>query len=286
MSLIAIAMVLSSAVVHALWNMLGKRSGDALAFFWAISLAALVIYAVPFAVVARQVSWEWDWLRFALLSGAIHTGYFALLAAAYARSDLSFAYPIARGTGLLLVPVLAVPVFGERPTVAAWTGIALVAAGILGLHAHLFLAMWNRGKVRQLLSVPAFLTGLTIACYTLNDTAGVHRANPIVYLYVVYAISTAALTPYVLWTRRAAVRQALRDRGPLLIGGAGSYGTYLVVLAATRLAPVSYVAPMRETSIVIGAILGARLLGEPLGAARLLSCLVVVGGVITIALGG
>jgi drug/metabolite transporter (DMT)-like permease len=286
MSLVAIAMVLGSAVVHALWNMLAKRSGDALAFFWAISVTALVVYAVPFAVAAQRTPWEWDWLRFALASGAIHTGYFALLAAAYARSNLSFAYPIARGTGLLLVPILAVPVFGERPTAAAWAGIALVAAGILGLHAHVLRALWNRGKVRQLLSVPAFLTGLTIALYTLNDTAGVHRANPIVYLYVVYAIATAALTPYVLWSRRAAVRQSLGDRGPLLIGGAGSYGTYLVVLAATRLAPVSYVAPMRETSIVIGAVLGARMLGEPLGVARLLSCLVVVAGVITIALGG
>ena len=286
MDLVAIVMVLSAAVIHALWNALAKRSNDVLAYLWAISVAALAIYAIPFAVLAAREDFRWDWLRFALASGAIHVGYFSLLARAYERSDLSFAYPIARGTGLTLVPILAVPIFGERPTAVAWAGIALVASGILWLHRPILVAALNRGDVRSLISIPAFLTGITIAVYSLNDTAGVRRANPIVYLYLVYAVNALLLTPFLLKARPVAARGALRISRPLLIGAAGSFGTYMIVLAATRLAPVSYVVPMRETSIVIGAILGARLLGESLGWTRISACILVVLGVMAIGIGG
>jgi len=286
MDLVAIAMVLSAAVLHALWNALAKRSDDVLAYFFSILAAALVIYAVPFAILAHDETFEWNWLRFAVASGLIHTAYFSLLAYAYERTDLSFAYPVARGTGLTLVPLLAVPIFGDRPTVVAWLGIALVVAGILWLHRPLFVAAVNRGNARGLISIPALLTGVTIAAYSLNDAAGVRRVNPIVYLYMVYAINLVLLAPYLVRNRRAAVRNAMRISTPLLVGGAGSFGTYMVVLAATRLAPVSYVVPMRETSIVIGAILGARLLHESLGWTRLGACVLVACGVIAIAVGG
>jgi drug/metabolite transporter (DMT)-like permease len=286
MDLVAIVMVLSAAVVHALWNALAKQSDDILAYLWSICVAALVIYAIPFAVLATREELEWDWLRFALLSGLLHVGYFTLLARAYQTADLSFAYPIARGTGLTLVPILAVPIFDERPTLAAWLGIALVCAGILGLHRPILIAALNRGNVRGLISIPAFLTGLTIAAYSLNDAAGVHRANPVVYLYIVYAICSALLAPYLLRRRPEAARRALRLSMPLIVGGAGSFGTYFIVLAATRLAPVSYVVPMRETSIVIGAILGARMLGESLGWTRISACILVVLGVVAIGAGG
>jgi drug/metabolite transporter (DMT)-like permease len=286
MSLVAISMVLSAAVIHAVWNTLAKRSEDAIAFMWAIAVAGLVIYLIPFLILAPRETWELDWLRFAVTSGVIHVFYSALLGIAYTRSDLSFAYPIARGTGLMLVPILAVPVFGDRPTLVAWGGIGLVVCGILWLHRPVFQAMASRGEVRDLFSVPAFLTGLTIAVYSINDTAGVHRANPIVYLFVVFFVESVILTPYILKRRLAAARATLKNRVPLIVGGAGSFGTYMIVLAATRLAPVSYVVPMRETSIVIGAILGAKMLGESLGANRLGACVLVVAGVIAIGVGG
>lgn len=286
MDLVAIAMVLGAAVLHAVWNLLAKRSDDVLAFLWVITVAPLVIYAIPFGFLAVREPWEWDWIRFAIASAIIHAGYFSFLALAYERSDLSLAYPVARGTGLMLVPILAVPVFGDRPTAVAWIGIGLVASAILWLHLPVFTAVLNRGDALKLLSVPAFATGLTIAMYSLVDTAGVHRANPIVYLYVVYAVNALMMGPFVLRTRAAHVRRTFNQPRALLVGGAGSFGTYMIVLAATRLAPVSYVVPMRETSVVIGALLASRILGEPLGSARLTACVLVVAGVIAIGVGG
>lgn len=286
MSLVAIAMVLSAAVLHAVWNLFAKRSSDPLAFIWSISAAALVIYLIPAALLLWRHGVGWDWLRFALISGLLHVAYYALLGLAYARTDLSFAYPVARGTGLMLVPILAVPVFDDRPTAVAWFGILLVVAGMLWLHRPVFAAVLARSGARDLISVPALLTGLTIAAYSINDTAGVHRGNAIVYVYTAELISVGLMAPYVLRRRLPSIRATVADRRPLLIGGVGSAGTYMIVLAATRLAPVSYVVPMRETSIVIGAVLGARLLGEALGGSRLLACGLVVAGVMAIGIGG
>lgn len=286
MDLVAIVMVLSAAVIHAVWNLLAKRSDDPLAYFCAIAIVALLVYAAPFLYLMRDVPIEWDWFRFALASGGLHAVYFVLLAMAYERADLSFAYPIARGTGIVLVPLLAVPVFGDHPTVVAWMGIGLVVAGLLWLHRPLFAAALDRGDARGLFSWPALLTGCTIATYSLNDTAGVARAQPIVYLYYVYVLTVVGIGPYVLWRKRAALGRAFANRRPLIVGGIGSFGTYMIVLAATRLAPVSYVVPMRETSIVIGSVLAARLLNESLGATRLTACCLVVAGVIAIGVGG
>jgi drug/metabolite transporter (DMT)-like permease len=286
MRLVAIAMVHTAAVLHAVWNTVAPRCDDPLAFLWSISATATVIYLLPAAYLLRDQSVRWDWLRFAIVSGFLHVLYYSLLGLAYARSDLSLAYPIARGTGLLLVPILAVPVFDSHPTPVAWLGIALVASGILWLHRPLFAAMLARGDLGGLVSIPALLTGMTIATYSINDTAGVHRANPVVYVYLVEVLSVVLMAPYLLTRRWDAVRQTARDRLPLLIGGLGSCGTYMIVLAATRLAPVAYVVPMRETSIVIGAILGARVLGESLGDSRLKACALVVAGVLAIGIGG
>lgn len=286
MSLVAIAMVLGAAVLHAVWNLFAKRSSDPTTFLWAISAAALGIYLVPAAVLLRGQPVEWDWLRFALISGVLHVAYYALLGLAYAKTDLSFAYPVARGTGLMLVPLLAVPVFGDRPTAVAWLGILLVVAGMLWLHGPVFAAVLARGEVAGLVSVPALLTGLVIATYSINDTAGVHRGNAIVYVYTAELVAVALMAPYILRRRWPAVKTVVAARRPLLVGGVGSAGTYMIVLAATRLAPVSYVVPMRETSIVIGAVLGARLLGEPLGRTRLVACGLVVAGVMAIGIGG
>ena len=138
---------------------------------------------------------------------------------------------------------IALPSGGDRPTAVAWAGIALVVAGLVWLHRPLFAAVLARGNARDLLSVPALLTGLTIAAYSLNDAAGVARAHPIVYLYCVYLVTIGMLTPYVLARRRSGAALAFAGRTSVLVGGIGSFSTYMIVLAATRIAPVSYVVP-------------------------------------------
>src|SRR5262249_56575943 len=105
MSLVAIALVLLAAALHAGWNALAKRRPDVLTFFWALTVTALVLYAVPFAIFARRHPPSWDGVPFLVASSLAEVAYAIFLARAYARSDLSLAYPVARGTGVLLVPL-------------------------------------------------------------------------------------------------------------------------------------------------------------------------------------
>jgi drug/metabolite transporter (DMT)-like permease len=138
----------------------------------------------------------------------------------------------------------------------------------------------------RVLTGPATLTGVTIAAYSLNDSAGVDRLSPLVYLYLTFVLMVLPLAPVVLLRHREGVRQALAGRRSMAVAGAGVFGTYGLVLLAMRLAPVSYVVPMRELSIVVGALIGWRVLGELLSRERFAACLLVAGGVIAIGLGG
>lgn len=284
---LALALVICSAAIHAGWNTLTKRSHDPLAFLWCMTAASLVVYAVPVAIVVVRHPPPRDGLPFLAATIALHIAYFSLLARAYQQADLSLAYPVARGTALALVPLLSVPLFGDRPTPAAWAGIALIVLGILWLHAPALRALRRRTGLAGVFSGWAFLTGLTITGYSLVDAGGVQRVLPPVYLFILFAGNTIVMAPYVLRRHRPAVRRELRcHRWSVVAAGAGSFGTYLIVLTAFRLAPVAYVVPVRELGVVFGALLGTRLLKEPFGTMRIAACVLVVVGVAAIGAGG
>lgn len=286
MSFLAFALILIAAVIHAGWNALAKRRPDVLAFFWGLTVSALVIYAVPFAILVRRHPPSWDGAPFLIASSLAEVAYGICLSRAYARTDLSLAYPVARGTGVLLVPLAALPIFGDRPTVVAWCGIALIVLGVLWLHLPAFRRAVARKGTSGVVSVPALLTGIAIATYSLLDSAGVQRIHPFVYLYLKISLIAVWLAPFMLTQRRDALAVERRQLWPVLVGGIAVYGTYCIILAVYRLAPVSYVVPMREVSIVFGALLGVYLLGESFGRSRIAACAVVAAGVIAIGVGG
>jgi multidrug transporter EmrE-like cation transporter len=286
MTMAAFGLVLLAAAVHAGWNALAKQRQDILAFFWGLTLAALVIYAPLFAVIVRREPPSMTVLPYLIASSLAEVAYYACLARAYQASDLSLVYPVARGTGVLLVPLLSIVILGERPSPAAGAGIGMVFGGILWLHVPALRATWRRRPLGSVISPPALLTGLAIATYSLIDGAGVQHAHPVVYLYLAFVLIVVWLGPYVLRYRRQALVREWHERWPVLAGGAAVFGTYALILAAFRLAPVAYVVLMREISIVFGAWLGVRLLGEPFGGTRLAACCVVAAGVITIGIGG
>jgi drug/metabolite transporter (DMT)-like permease len=286
---IAVGLVLLSAVFHATWNLLAKRSANPLAFFWAFSLVGLALYALPAGVAFARHGLPGEGVPFVLVSGTLEAGYFVSLAAAYKYGALSLTYPVARGTGVLLVPLLAIPIFAERPTLVAWAGIGLILTGLMTINV-----LGARGRVAEELEhgrrglVFAVLTGLVISSYSLVDKAGVARVHPLVYLYGIFIIEFLWVTPYVLARHRGAVWHELRaNRHAVLIGGVLNLGTYLIVLAALRVGGnVGYVVPLRETGIVFATLFGVFLLKEHIGRVRIAGCGLVAAGVLAIALGG
>lgn len=288
MGIVAIGLVLVSAFFHASWNVLAKRSSDPLAFMFAFNLVSLVVFALPAGVMLARHPIPAEGVPFLLATGCIHVIYITALAAAYANGALSLAYPVSRGTGVLLVPILAVPLFDERPTAVAIVGIVAILGGLVavGLSSGRRRLATELERGRRGLGF-ALLTGVTICAYSLVDKAGVGHVHPMVYVYGIFLLMTIGMAPYVLTRRRAAIGREWRENRPAVIaGGILPIATYLIILAAYRLSNVSYVVPLRETSIAFATLLGVLVLHEQIGRVRLAGCGLIACGVLAIAIGG
>jgi drug/metabolite transporter (DMT)-like permease len=280
---VALALVLASAGMHALWNLLAKRAGGGAAFACAAFLLSAILL-VPFAagelLAGADAGGRWAALLI-LGSGCLHAAYFALLQRAYRTADLSLAYPIARGTGPLLTAFVAVALLGERPSALAIAGILLVACSILVLAGSPVTLLRERPAGLG----AALACGCTIAGYTLWDKESVSSADlpPIAYLCGTMLVAGIVLYPF---ARLGRMRTVWADtRNALVATAVLSPLAYVLVLFALQHAPVSYVAPARELSVVAGALLGAHQLGEPAGARRLGAAVAIAVGLFCLALG-
>src|SRR5215216_5267919 len=287
MTVFALMLVLAAAVLHATWNLLAKRVGDGGAVFvWLFGCCSVLIYA-PLAVVVVLVSAPHlgpvQYL-FMFGSGVLHLGYFVLLQRGYAVGDLSLVYPLARGTGPLLATAAAIILLGERPGVVALLGIGLITIGVFMLTTEPGSAQkagW-RGAV-----IYGLLTGAFIAAYTIWDKHAVSAllVPPLLQSWVTILVTTGLLTPLAV-RHRGKVLAIWREHKIEALGVAVlSPLSYILVLTALVFTPVSYVAPAREISILIGAAMGARLLSEGDSTRRLIAAGAMVVGVIALALG-
>src|SRR3954463_7207949 len=268
----AFALAFSSAFVHALWNLLLARARDSEAATAVALIAGTIVFAPVAALTWQLDSGVWPYLA---ASATLEIAYFALLAAAYDRGELSVVYPVARGSAPLLVAVFSVVLLGTALHALTVVGIILIAAGIV------FVRGFEAGDATQL----AFGIGIgaTIASYTLFDKAGLHHAQPFTYLELVVLPSAIV---YPLWiSRRKSLRAELN--GSACLAGLAMFGAFGLALAAIRLAPQAFVPSvqaLRETSVVIAVAAGAVFLGEQVGRMRAVGAIVVVAGVGALAL--
>ena len=284
----AFALVLTSAVMHATWNFLLKRSGHKQAFYWVMCGFSVLFTtgpAVAFAIV-DGFSWTALWLGFGTAS--IHGVYAYTLTRGYDLGDLSSVYPIARGIAPALVPIFAVLIFSEHVSTVAAGGIALVVVGIYATHV-------DRRFLRDLshplraMATPAtalaLLTGLVIACYTLWDKAAIDEdVNPVTVNGFAMAGNFIFLAPFaILRVGRETLLEEWRERGRSIVAASvlAPLGYTLVLIALTT-SRVSYVAPLREVGIVLGAALGVLVLREGYGTSRIWGAALIVAGAVTL----
>jgi drug/metabolite transporter (DMT)-like permease len=284
----ALALVLVAAVCHATWNLAAKRSGGGLAFVWLTGLVSFALY-VP-AVLAyaawRPLTWPDGTLAVIAGSGLIKTGYALLLQLGYRHGDFSLIYPLARGTGPLLATCTAIAVFGERPSPLALAGGLMIIASVFALTGGAKLFHADRAHLRQGLAY-GFLCGCCIAGYTVWDQRAVSQLGlaPPLYDFGTQVVMCAVLTPFALRQLPEAATAWREHRGKVATVAFLGPTAYVLVLFAMQTTPVSYVAPAREVSILIGTFLGAKLLGEADASRRLLAAAAMVVGVIALALG-
>ncbi|OLC57439.1 MAG: small multidrug resistance protein [Chloroflexi bacterium 13_1_40CM_4_68_4] len=282
----ALGLVLASAVAHATWNLLAKRVEGGVVFLWLIFVLTAALWAPVALVVLLLTRPALSLTTLGLIAGtaALNTLYFALLTAGYRAGDLSLVYPLARATGPLLATVAAITLFGERPTALALAGALAIVAGALVLTGDPR-ALRARGAGRAALF--AIATGVVIAAYTLWDKQAVSTfaIPPVVYDWGRNFGQVVLISPLAL-PRRADIGRHWSDHRMEIVGIAvlGPLA-YILVLTALTMSPVSYVAPAREIGILIGAVMGTRLLGEGDPARRVGGAAAMVVGVVALALG-
>jgi drug/metabolite transporter (DMT)-like permease len=288
MSALALGIVLVAAFTHATWNLAAKRSGGGLPFVWLTGLVSLCFY-IPLSV--GYVLWKSPvipagaWLVI-VGSGLIKMAYALLLQRGYQHGDFSLVYPLARGTGPLFSTLTAIILFHERPSALALAGGAVIIASIFSLTGGTRLLHADRAHLRQGL-LYGFVCGCCIASLTVWDKHAVAHLHlpPLVYDCSTQVVMCTVLAPFA-WPRRAeAIAAWTNHREKVCAVALLAPLGYILILTAMTFTPVSYIAPAREISILIGTFFGATLLKEADSRRRLWAASGMVVGVIALALG-
>ena len=287
---LAFALVLLSGAIHATWNFLVKRSGHKVIFFWTMAVVGLVVMGLPAVGFAVAEGFGWTALGFGLGTACFHAVYGISLTRGYYLGDLSSVYPVSRGIGPALVPLLAVLIFDEVVSVPAGIGIFFVVFGIYVIHIDA--RSWRDiTQPLRALNTPAtrvaVFTGLVISCYSLWDKAGLdHDVHPMTLIGFTLVGNVLGLTPAIIWNtdRRRVTDEWNTHRRSIVAAGILAPLGYTLVLIALTTSQVSYVAPAREVGIVIGTAMGVLWLGEGYGLMRIWGSALIVAGVMVLAL--
>ncbi|MFF2774952.1 EamA family transporter [Streptomyces sp. NPDC058052] len=266
--------VLIAAVTHASWNALAHHIRDQLLSFTLIAGGGALIglALVPFVPVPAAGAWP-----YLIASAALHVAYYALLMKSFTLGDFGQMYPIARGTAPLVVTLLAAVFVHEVPDSRQLLGVAVACAGLTGL------ALWGvrgKGASQGPALLAALATGLSIALYTVVDGVGVRASGTTLgYIAWLMVLEGLVIPAYALAVRRRALLPALRPHAARgLLGAALSVAAYALVLWAQTQAPLAPIAALRESSIIVGAAIGALFFKERFGGPRVAAAgLMVVG---------
>lgn len=267
------AAVLLAAVTHASWNAIAHRITDKLVGFTLIAGGGSLIGLAMMPFVPVPAAGAWPYL---IVSAVVHLAYYVLLMRSFRLGDFGQAYPIARGTAPLVVTLLAAVFAHEVPDGWAAAGIAVSCAGLTGV------ALWGmRGRRPNWAAIGAALaTGLTIAAYTVVDGLGVRASgSSLGYIAWLMGVEGVAIPVYALYRRRGQFVTVLRPFAAVgLLGAALSVAAYGLVLWAQTKAELAPIAALRESSIIVGAAIGAVFFKEKFGAPRIAAAgLLVVG---------
>jgi drug/metabolite transporter (DMT)-like permease len=284
MPILAILLLLTSALLHAFWNLMLKRSQEKYsAMGWQVLLSGiLAFFLLIFTGFPPRSMWP-----FALISMALEAVYFILLSNAYSDHDFSLVYPIARGTAPAFLMLWSAFFLREKLSAAGILGVSMIVSGMVIIGATSLIQ--NRGSKVNLKGIlTALAVALTISLYTFIDGTAVKNGPPLPYALTMFMFVPVLTTTYTVrrfgWDYFAAAWKG--PRLPLILAAALGVVAYLLALIAYSFAPLSYSGAIREVSVVIGAFLGWRFLEEKMGGTRVLGSVVIFAGILVIAIFG
>lgn len=269
----ALALVLTAALLHALWNTAAKRvGGDPIAFVWCYATASWLVW-LP---IGLTLAWgdgsvlSWTFVGAAVVTGVLHNAYGLSLQTGYRSADLGVVYPVARGTGPLVTMAVAILLLGEDVRPLNALGGLVVVLGVAVVATARGRAA-PQGRSRYVGLAWGVLTGLAIAGYTLWDDQAVTTLGlaPVAYFAAGTTAQSLTLLPW-MRGRWGDARVLLRSRRrEIAVVAVLSPLAYVLVLIAMQTTPVSLVAPARESSIVVGTLLAWWMFDEERPARRI-----------------
>ena len=278
MSIGVMAVIILGALLHATWNSLIRAGEDKMLTALLIVAGAGLVTAcfLPFVPIPAPASWP-----YLAASIVIHVVYFYFVAVSYRGAELSFVYPIMRGSAPAISAIAVVFVLNESPSPIGWAGVLIVCASIILLTAD----SWRTGTLRFAPTAVALANAGVIVVYTVVDGIGA-RASGHAFSYTGWMIllTAAPVTVFCLVKRPQFMASIRQNFARLLAGGACTFGSYALALWAMTQAPIALVAALRETSVVFGTIIAATLLHEKVSPIRYLAILGVTAGAIAIKL--
>lgn len=282
----ALLLIIIAAFCHAGWNLLAKKACGGTVFIWIFACLSAILY-FPLAcwlLITETPVFSIHQLLLIGSSAILHSLYFILLDKGYRFGDLSVIYPLARGSGPLFSVLAAIFLLGEQPTPVALTGALFIGLGILVITGNPF-GRSQTGNRKSILY--ALLCGSAIAGYTIVDKVSVssYFLPPLLLDWFTNLGRILLLTPYSLknWDKVKS-EWAIHKKEALGIAVLSPLA-YILVLTAMVFSPVSYIAPAREISILIGAIAGAKLLSESNFAMRLAGAGTMLIGLVALSVG-
>ena len=280
MSAFALSLLLAAGAMHAAWNLLLKRAENRLVVTW-LALTAGSILFLPFLIAAPVPRAMWV---FVAASAVVECLYYLLLAYAYGQADFSQVYPLARGAAPAFLAIWTIVLLGQVPSAAGGVGLALIVVGLVPVGGGEVWWRWSGPQFRSRGVIASFGVALCTSVYSLIDGVAVRRTAPVPYTVEVLVLASALLGPPILARYPREVVTAVRkDWLRIVMAGALMLFAYTLVLRAYTMAPLAYAGAIREVSVVIAALAGWLLLGEPFGVRRLAGAVAVFSGIVVLA---
>ena len=279
MTAFALGLVLFSALLHASWNAMLKAVDDRAGVLGAVSLAHALagVLLIALSPIPDRSSWP-----SIFISTIVHYGYYLLLFRAYRHGDLSQVYPISRGLAPAFVALSAWLIIGETMPPLGWFGLAAISAGIC-LLAMLRGAAQAPGSTIAL----ALLLGICIGTYSVADGIGIRQSGTATgYMGWLFLCEAPVPLAIALHRRRNRGRFASRTLILGLLGGVAAVTAYGLVLYVKTIAPLGAVSALRESSVIIAAMIGVVVFGERPWRGRVLAAVIVALGVIAVSQAG
>ena len=266
-------LILFSAILHAGWNLIIKSFNNSLSAmgFKMILHSIIFIPIVFFVPYPTGITW-----LFIIASVLIHNFYFIILGISYNKGDLSYIYPIARGSSPVFITILSLLFLDDLVSLAGWIGIIIASFGLIFL-------TFNDIKNRINLDVLklALLVSLTICLYTLCDAAGVRSSsNNFSYIAWLFILDGWLIFFYAYYKNKNIFSNInLRGFGLIVLASIMSFSGYGIIIWSMNYIEIGYVSSFREASIIIATLFGFVFLKESFSLQRILAAVLFFLGI-------